>query len=54
MIDSSGSAKAITDMKLNGIWEVGEDGGDRVIADDLFRVKGQAVRLRFVTGTRVQ
>lgn len=37
VIDSSGSAKAITDMKLNGIWEVGEDGGDRVIADDLFR-----------------
>lgn len=40
VIDSSGSAKAITDMKLNGIWEVGEDGGDRVIADDLFRGQG--------------
>jgi hypothetical protein len=37
VIDSAGTAKALTDLKLNGIWEVGGRDGDSANADELFR-----------------
>ncbi len=40
VINNSGTAKALTDLKLNGIWEVGERDGESANVDELFR--GQA------------
>jgi general secretion pathway protein D len=37
VIDSAGTAKALADLKLNGIWEVGGRDGDSANADELFR-----------------
>jgi general secretion pathway protein D len=37
VIDSSGTAEALTDLKLNGIWEVGGRDGDSANVDELFR-----------------
>jgi general secretion pathway protein D len=37
VIDSAGTAKALTDLKLNGIWEVGGRDGESANVDDLFR-----------------
>jgi general secretion pathway protein D len=37
VIDSAGTAKALTDLKLNGIWEVGGRDGESANVDELFR-----------------
>ena len=37
VIDSAGTAKELTDLKLNGIWEVGGRDGEGANVDELFR-----------------